>query len=124
MPIDLIHPRPVDLMPRLNGALQRDLCLRWAPSGTQIDSAKEILKGRTPTARVYVPIALIGKERHFWTDDVEVRPVDGAWLAETDNDHYTAREAASRAAREAVGGTGIGSYAVIKHDGSWAVWEA
>ena len=113
----------LDLMPVVSGHIKRDLVLRWAPTGTQIDSAKRLLHNR-PDALVLVALILIGKSYGFWTTDIEVRPVDGAWLAASPDDIGPAREAALTAAATDLGTrTGTLSWCVIKPDGSWYLFE-
>lgn len=113
----------INLMPALDSLIQRDLCLRWAPTGTQIDSAKQYLTGN-PGGKVIVALVLLRKEFGIWDFDVEVRPVDGAWLTKTDETYHEAVAAACEAGAALLGSRiGTVSWVDIRPDGSWAVFE-
>lgn len=113
----------LDAMPAITNPTHRDLCLRWAPTGTQIDSAKHHLAAH-PGGKVIVALVLLRKEYGIWDVDVEVRPVDGAWLTRSDDTYHEAVNAACEAGAALLGSRiGTVSWVDIRPDGSWAVFE-
>lgn len=112
-------------------ALASDLRRRWAPSPKQIATAKTIMAGYDEReVDVLVPIALRNKTHGFWTEDVEVDPIEGVYaLAYTGSqpvegavDYGMAREIVEKIAT-VNSANGTGSWAVIHPDGGWAVFE-
>jgi hypothetical protein len=115
-----------------------DLQARWTPTGPQIAAAVVALHESGADFAV-VPIALARKEIGFWTPDVEVLPCtfldgdvvklavnsfeDRDGIASYDKVRALAEDAALHllALRET---PGTGSYANIKADGTWAVFES
>jgi hypothetical protein len=115
-----------------------DLIARWKPTDEVIVAGVVAINSTPGTEYAVAPIALANKEVGFWTLDVEVisvtfddgdvakavantfETVDGvAGLGEV---RYDAENAALRAlaARET---PGTGSYALIRADGTWSVFE-
>lgn len=115
-----------------------DLIARWKPTEEVIVAGVVAINSTPGTEYAVAPIALANKETGFWDLDVEVIPtafLDGdivkavanTWeaadgieaLAEVRN---VAEDAALHelAARET---DGTGSYALIRSDGTWSVFE-
>lgn len=111
-----------------------DMEARYRPSEDQIAVARAMF-ATAPNARrwhVVVPLALPGKAPGVWIIGQEVRPIPGAWLArsyvgrDSAYAHSKARDAADAAAAEwltAWNLTGGTAYAVIREDGTWAVFD-
>jgi hypothetical protein len=107
-----------------------DLETRWCPTAMQIAAAKALMSGYPGGVTVFVPIALRNKVAGIWTEAVEVDPIEGVYvLAYTGTspldgavDYSMAREIVEFVAK-ANSQNATGSYATIRPDGTWAVWE-
>jgi len=106
-----------------------DLRARWKPSDHQRATAAALLAADRDASRVVVPIALPGKTHGIWEYAQAVEPAPGFWLAADSDFHQHlsyryARDAAEFAAEQHLGDRpGQPSYAVIRRDGTWAVFE-
>lgn len=109
----------------------QDLANRWAPSAIQIATAQKMLADfDTNEVVVMVPIGLRNKAWGIWTTDVVVDPIEGVYVLAYSSrtpvagavDWGMARETVETIA-EANSENGTGSYAIIRRNGTWAVWE-
>jgi hypothetical protein len=101
--------------------LEQDLRARWRPSDEQIAAADALLAtGRYPGGVLSAQV-LVGKEYGFWTEDIEVRPLDIIGFDRETVSRVLAAEV-ERVGREA-GKSVTGSYAWHSKPGSWAVFE-
>lgn len=101
-----------------------DLRARYRPTDEQIAYALGALS-QSDAEFAIVGLAHPGKDHGFWTLDTVVLPVPlAAWVCDNDDSYYIAMEAALLAAERLLDGAeGSISYAVVKRDGTWAVFE-
>jgi hypothetical protein len=77
-----------------------DMRTRWTPSEEQDKQAAEVLQrwhADKPGARVFTAHLLVGKGRHFWTQEVQVVPLLRTGVLGNREAAYAAAEAALEA---------------------------
>ncbi|HET8643799.1 MAG TPA: hypothetical protein VFM37_17820 [Pseudonocardiaceae bacterium] len=107
-----------------------DMRERLRPSGEQVRVATAMLAAAADSiCCVAVGLALPGKTRGIWDAGQAVEHAEGFWLADRDAwdgafaYHCATHQAELAALRQLGSRPGQTGYAIIRHDGSWSVWE-
>lgn len=105
-----------------------DLYARLRPTTSQIDTARTEMAFNNPGGADMAIVALVlgNKEFGIWTLDVTVEPVDGVWLAHSDDDDsvQAAVQSAIETATVRLGDrTGTISVVTVEPDGGWDTFE-